>query len=319
MIRRLYQDVATVILLSAIPATASEIAYSTVEGYNRVPLVVAESGNPQGPAVLFIHGGSQGLLSWKRQLGDVELQRKFRLIALDLRGHGASGKPWEPHSYDPRAYGSDIDAVIKAKKMERAVIVSWSFGGQVTMAYIREYGTDAIAGLILVAASTALDGPVKLPPATDPGFAKRLDTFRRMLSSNVAVNLGASKEFVANLVARPLSSADTEETVALTMLMPAYARAAMFARLPDNSDLAGKVNVPALVIQGRDDALTPLEISLANQRNIKGSKLLVYEGVGHAPFLEDTVRFNRDIARFIAETTMPGNPEFHRDHSQAVW
>lgn len=58
-----------------------------------VTLAVQEWGNRSGSAILFIHGSSQSHFFWGRQVEDPALQREFRLVIFDLRGHGASEKP----------------------------------------------------------------------------------------------------------------------------------------------------------------------------------------------------------------------------------
>jgi pimeloyl-ACP methyl ester carboxylesterase len=55
-----------------------------------VTINFVETGNPAGPPILFVHGISQSLRSWTKQLNDEALRKKYRLIALDLRGHGES-------------------------------------------------------------------------------------------------------------------------------------------------------------------------------------------------------------------------------------
>jgi alpha/beta hydrolase fold len=52
-----------------------------------------EWGNPSGRPIVFIHGIYQSALSWIKQIGDAALVANYRLIAIDLRGHGASDKP----------------------------------------------------------------------------------------------------------------------------------------------------------------------------------------------------------------------------------
>ena len=79
-------------------AFAMNLTFSTVEGGGGVSLSVVETGRKDGPGILFIHGFSQSYLSWKTQLGS-DLADDFRLIAFDLRGHGASGKPFDPENY----------------------------------------------------------------------------------------------------------------------------------------------------------------------------------------------------------------------------
>jgi non-heme chloroperoxidase len=55
-----------------------------------VTIHVVETGNPSRPAVLFVHGISQSWRSWLAQFADPRLRDRFRLVALDLRGHGES-------------------------------------------------------------------------------------------------------------------------------------------------------------------------------------------------------------------------------------
>ena len=61
-------------------------------------LVIQESGDPAGPAVVFVHGLLGSRLSWEAQLSSPLLQR-YRLITYDLRGHGQSGQPTAPLAY----------------------------------------------------------------------------------------------------------------------------------------------------------------------------------------------------------------------------
>ena len=65
---------------------------STVTGGGGLKLHVQETGNPNGKAILFIHGFSQCRLAWNKQLHS-DLAPDFRLVAMDIRGHGLSDKP----------------------------------------------------------------------------------------------------------------------------------------------------------------------------------------------------------------------------------
>ena len=71
-----------------------------ISGGGGVELHVAEAGNPDGRPILFIHGFSQCRLAWGRQMNS-ELAEDYRLVAMDLRGHGLSGKPREGEGQSP--------------------------------------------------------------------------------------------------------------------------------------------------------------------------------------------------------------------------
>lgn len=282
-------------------AAIADIQYSTVEGYGGVPLVVAESGKPDGRPIVFVHGYSQSILSWKKQLNDKGLGDQFRLIAVDLRGHGASGKPWQPDAYGTKPMGEDLAAVLVAMNVKKPILVGWSYAGEVLMSYIRYHGTENISGLVLVAAGITIDGPMTAPNTKDPKIAALMQLVGKMWSPDVAANIDGTRQFVSSLASKPLPEADLQEALIYNMLTPAYVRQGMRSYLPNNADLKSKLTMPIMIMHGNKDAVAPYDLSVANQKLLPKSKLVTYDGIGHAPFLEDPARFNADIAAFAAK------------------
>ena len=91
---------------------------------DQLTIAAAEWGNPTGREIVFIHGYSQCSLSWMRQLTDSGLAREFRMIAYDLRGHGASDKPTDKDKYaQDRLWADELAAVIAAARLGRPVLV----------------------------------------------------------------------------------------------------------------------------------------------------------------------------------------------------
>src|SRR5262245_9786310 len=93
---------------------------STVTGGGGIRLNLTETGNPRGRPILFIPGFSQCSLSWLQQLQS-DLAESFRLVALDLRGHGLSEKPREAYG-DSKLWADDIEAVIRALELDRPIL-----------------------------------------------------------------------------------------------------------------------------------------------------------------------------------------------------
>ena len=285
-------------------ATAqAELTFSTVTGAGGVPLSVVETGNKQAPAILFIHGFSQSYLSWEKQLNDPDLQKRFHLIAFDLRGHGASGKPSDPAAYSPEAWADDLANVIAATGNRKPVLVPWSMGGAVVFKYLLVKGGKAIAGVDQVAGAAGLGAPGlgAPPPATvDPAAAEFRAAMAGMRSNDIAANLAGTRAFVASLTAKPLPAAEMETILVYNMLTPAYVRVAMGqAPAADYAALRGKITVPFLLTHGDKDAVIAYQTSVATKPEIPGATLSTYQGIGHAPFLEDPVRFNRELAAFV--------------------
>lgn len=283
-------------------AAAQEWSYETLTASDGVPLVVAETGNPDGPAILFIHGYSQSLLSWKEQLSDPDLQSKFRIVALDLRGHGASGKPWTTDAYTSEDWGGDIAHIMAQKGLEKPVLIGWSMGGSVISAYVRHHGTEDISGIVFAAGALSFAGRQN-PPDPDtmpPEAAETMRSMMQMLSPDIQANLAGTSAFVDNLAAVPLSEDIMEEALIYNMMLPAYVRSAMFENQTSYDDLANTIDVPTILIHGDADALVPYDVAVINQPLIPGSRLITYEGIGHAPFLEAPARFNKDVAEFVS-------------------
>src|SRR5262245_56522427 len=118
----------------------------SVKGGGGVRLHVREWGDAAAPPILFIHGWSQNHLCWRRQY-DSGLASHFRLVALDLRGHGMSEGPSKQEEYqNERLWADDIAAVIDQLNLKHPVLVGWSYGGFIICDYVRAYGQNAIAG-----------------------------------------------------------------------------------------------------------------------------------------------------------------------------
>jgi pimeloyl-ACP methyl ester carboxylesterase len=125
-----------------------------ITGGAGIRLHVIEAGIPTGKPLLFFHGFSQSALSWIRQLSS-PLAETFRLIAVDLRGHGLSGKPREGYA-DSRLWADDVHALIKALDLDHPILCGWSYGPLVILDYLRHYGEDSIGGVNFVGGITKL-------------------------------------------------------------------------------------------------------------------------------------------------------------------
>src|SRR3954471_24247000 len=93
-------------------------------GGGGIQLHAVETGRSNGRPIVFIHGVSQCGMSWSRQLNS-DLSDTFRLVAVDLRGHGLSDKPRGAYE-DSRMWADDIHAVIRALDLDHPVLCGWS-------------------------------------------------------------------------------------------------------------------------------------------------------------------------------------------------
>jgi pimeloyl-ACP methyl ester carboxylesterase len=126
----------------------------TVTGGGGAQLHVVEVGNQNGRPILFMHGASQCWLQWSLQLNS-SLADEYRLVALDMRGHGLSDMPRDGYS-DSKLWADDVDAVVQRLNLDGAVLSGWSYGPLVFLDYIRHYGENRLGGLQFVGAVTKL-------------------------------------------------------------------------------------------------------------------------------------------------------------------
>lgn len=273
------------------PDAMAASANYTVTSRDGVRLAVQESGNPDGPPIIFIHGLLGSRLNWDAQVRSPEL-RRYRIITYDLRGHGLSDKPSGAGPYrDGRRWADDLEAVIDGSHATRPVVVGWSLGGAVISNYLATYGDRRLAGAVYV------DGVVELAPGQ---IVDHPDVYRDMNSPDLKTHLDGERTFVglcfnrrpdADIVSRLLANA-------------AMASWDMQKAIPTMSVSAaeglGNAHVPLLFIYGGRDALvdTPATLARATALN-PGIVSKVYADAGHAPFMEESDRFNRDLAGFV--------------------
>jgi len=149
-------------------------------------LHVREWGKPDGPPVLFLHGWSQSHLCWVKQYQSA-LAEEFRLVAFDLRGHGMSEAPLGPEHYtDGELWADDVAAIIDQLRLDRPVLVGWSYGGFIICDYLRAHGQDRVGAIEFVAGAVKL-GPAAFGTLIGPGF---LDHFADATADDLPTTSG---------------------------------------------------------------------------------------------------------------------------------
>ena len=284
---------ATLLLLAiSAPGLAQEKKYKplVVRTPDGVTIAAQEWGNPSGSEILFIHGFSQASLSWQRQV-ESDLAKEFRMVTYDLRGHGNSDKPLEPEKYkESKAWADEVQAVIDAAKLKRPVLVGWSYGGRVIGDYLAIHGAACLAGLNYVDAVTK----------SDPSFfGEGLKVQPLMFSEDLGTNIAATRIFLHNCFEKQPSQEDFETMLAFNMMVPPKVRANMGGRTLSMDETLKALNLPVLVTHGAADKLILVAMAKHTAATIPGAKLSLYDGVGHAPFWEDTARFNAELAAFV--------------------
>jgi non-heme chloroperoxidase len=222
------------------------------------------------------------------------------VVAYDVRGHGGSDKPLGAEFYtDGKRWADELQAVIGAKGLRCPVLVGWSLGGRIISQYLVHHGDGELSGINFIASRVVPDrrfsgpGSTSLPPA-DP----------RGAGSHVAM----ASAFLRACYHVPMTAEDFAQALAYNMLAPVAVRDAIRAWPADlEATMAAlrAVRVPTLITHGRRDQVVLPAVAELAAATIPRATLSVYDDCGHSPFWEDTPRFNRELAAFVAAAWKP--------------
>ncbi len=271
----------------------------------RIAWTSAGSGAP--PVVLTDGIGCAGFI-WNRLAPALATER--RVIHWNYRGHGASEAPRDPERMTLQECARDLVTVLDAGRADRAVLVGHSMGVQVVLDAWRR-ARRRIAGLVLVCGapgrvldtfheSTALR--TALPLARKlvdrwPDLARA--GFRALVTADVALDYALAFEVNRALVHRDDLLPYFQD---LAKVDPAlFVRLLASASEHDATPWLADVDVPTLVVAGARDAFTPMRLSLALSRAIRGSELRVLPGGTHVGPLEHPDLFAARVRAFLAE------------------
>ena len=265
----------------------------TVAGGRGLKLHVQETGSPTGRSILFIHGFSQCRLAWNKQTHS-DLAKDFRLVAMDIRGHGLSEMPRDVYG-DSKLWADDVHAVITALDLDKPVLSGWSYGGVIMSDYINYYGEDNIAGTNWVGAVSRLGDSL-----LQAGFigADFLAAVPGCFSENVEECTAALQTFVRLLVHEEPSPEDFYFLLGCTAIVPPHVRQALFSRNLNNDSVVEKMRRPVLLSYSEQDGIVSLNMGKHIAGLARHANLSVYQNVGHAPFWEAPERFNRELREF---------------------
>ena len=255
-----------------------------------------------GTTLVLMHGLSSSTYSWK----DVfeSLSKSFRVINVDLKGHGFSGKP--DGDYTRRAQAVLVVHLLDQLKIGKAWLAGNSMGGEIAL-NIALQSPQRVEGLILIdSAGVNVPGNSSLTPAYT-----RIPVVGRIL---VALAMTSDK-----LVRQSLEKSFYDDTQVTAERVAAYYRPLrtrggqlaafrareQFEQFPIEPDL-GKVNTPALIIWGADDPVFPPAAGRKLNSLIRDSKLVIFEKCGHQPQEELPERVVDELLRFIQESHRVG-------------
>ena len=261
-------------------------ALQTVRAGGRV-IAYREAGF--GPAVLALHGIGSGSASWAAQLD--ALASRFRFIAWDAPGYGGS----DPLPGDTPAasdYGDAAAALLDALAIDKVHLLGHSMGALIAAAFCR-FHPQRLLSVVLADAAT--------------GYANAAEEIRvRRLEARIAAMAKDGPEAVAARRAREVLSPGASDAlyekiraVQSKVRPDGYAQAARMLHGSDIHADAATIAVPALMMCGSADFVTPEETCRRIAETIPFAGYRSLEGLGHASHVEGPEIFNAALTAFI--------------------
>ncbi|HSW53503.1 MAG TPA: alpha/beta fold hydrolase [Ignavibacteriaceae bacterium] len=249
-----------------------------------------DEGKAGDPVIIFIHGFPFNKSMWDRQAE--ALKENYRVIAYDVRGHGNSDTGTEDFSVD--LFANDLLNLMDALKIDKTMLCGLSMGGYIALNAVGNY-PDRFDALILSDTTCTADTPeVK---------EKRMKSIESIKKNGVEkfadesiTNLFAPESFSTKkkeiAAVREMIVNTTEESLCKT-LRAFYERKETCSKLHD-------INVPALILVGIEDKITPPAAAHFMNEKIKESLLSIIEHAGHLSNIENPSEFNNQLEKFVS-------------------
>ena len=257
---------------------------------NGVRLAYADRGQHHDTTLLLIHGFPLDHHLWDGQLA--ALSSLVRVVAPDMRGHGRSEVP--PGPYSMEGHADDMVGLLDRLDVRRVIVAGLSMGGYIAFALWRRH-PERVQALILADTRAEPDSP-QAKASRDTAIAGvqqrgaaayAREMLPRLLGSSSLVN-----PQIAERAFRIMASQPVQGTV--------EALKALRDR-PDSRSTLPAISVPALVLVGQEDALTPPSEAEAMAKAIPDAGIAVIPRAGHLSPLENARAVNRVLRRFLQE------------------
>jgi len=253
-----------------------------------------------GQPIVFSHGWPLSADDWDTQMMFF-LNRGFRVIAHDRRGHGRSSQVADGHDMDH--YADDLAALTTHLNLKNAIHVGHSTGGGEVTRYIARHGESRVAKAVLISSVPPL---MVKTPANPGGLAKEVfDGFQAQVAANRA-------QFYIDLPTGPFygynrAGAKSSQGVILNWwrqgmmggIKAHYDGIVAFSQTDFTADLK-KFTVPTLVMHGDDDQIVPYaDAGPLSAKLVKGAILKTYKGFPHGMPTTEAETINADLLAFI--------------------
>jgi non-heme chloroperoxidase len=255
-----------------------------------------------GQPIVFHHGWPLSSDDWDAQMLYF-VEKGYRVIALDRRGHGRSSQVGSGHDMDH--YAADTAAVVEHLDLKNAIHIGHSTGGGEATRYVARHGKGRVAKLVLIGAVP----PIMVKTPANPGGTpiEVFDGLRKQLAANRAqfyLDFASGPFYSYNRPGAKVSQGVIQNWWRQGMMGGAkahYDGIKAFSETDFTEDLRA-IDVPTLVMHGDDDQIVPIaDSALLSAKLLKRSTLKVYKKFPHGMCTTHADVINADLLAFIKD------------------
>jgi pimeloyl-ACP methyl ester carboxylesterase len=236
-----------------------------------------------GQPIIFLPGWGMGRAYFKKQLES--LSSKYKIIAMDLRGLGDSDKENMPKP-NIEIWAKDLKEFIDQRQLKKFIIVGWSMGAFVMWHYYDSYEKENLAGMVVLEMVGNLG---------EPGWAT--DENATMEHNYKEYLAGFVEGMFAVTPPRDELQRLIEETQKTPM--PIAQHLNLVLENADFRQMLPKINIPALILYGKNLLFFTEEQEQETIRAIKNASSVIFQKSKHLPFWEETDEFNKVLTSFV--------------------
>ena len=262
---------------------------------------IRENGNADGPALILLHGSNDSLHVWEPVIPFLE--DDYRILTLDLPGHGLSG-PHINHDYSAPAMIEAVQALARHADLTDYTIGGNSMGGWIAWRYALAYPDEVTHLLLLNASGAPLPDNATKPPL-NIGFRLIQNPLIRPLLRHITPKFMVRKSILQTVVDPDIVTDDLVTRYWELLRYPgnreATIRRTLIDREPGMAEKLNEISQPTLILWGEQDQLVPVDRAYAFEQILPDSKLVIFEQTGHLPMLERPKDTADAIAQFLEE------------------
>ncbi len=257
---------------------------------------VRDEGPRGAPVIVLLHGSNSSLQTW--DAWTERLTAKFRVIRMDLPGHGLTG-PQPQHDYSVRVFDAVVDAVTRKLGVDRFTLAGNSMGGGIALGYAVLH-PERLSGLVLIDSAGA---PNAMPIALPIGFRIARTPVLNKVMNYITPRFMIEKSVHQSMAVQNVINDKMVDRYWELLRYPGNRQATgeRFQHGFETIDLATvrSIKTPTLVMWGEKDTLIPFSAGQWFARSIQGARLVSYKSVGHIPMEESADRSAADLIEWL--------------------